>query len=219
MFSRVLVANRGEIAVRVIRAAARARDRGGCRVLDRGSRLAARRARRPGGLRRASRRERQLSEDLERHRRRRDDGVRSGASRLRVPRRDADFVRACDDSASAPWARPRTSSSRWATSCGEGRDARGLVYRCAGFGDQTGLAGLRRAAADTGFPILLKAAAGGGGKGMRTVTSADDLEDAFGAASAEADAAFGDGSIYVEKLVSPPATSRSRSCATPREAC
>jgi acetyl-CoA carboxylase, biotin carboxylase subunit len=66
-----------------------------------------------------------------------------------------------------------------------------------------GLADLRRAAADAGFPILLKATAGGGGKGMRVVTSEDDLEDAFGAASAEADAAFGDGSIYVEKLVSP----------------
>jgi acetyl-CoA carboxylase biotin carboxylase subunit len=67
----------------------------------------------------------------------------------------------------------------------------------------TGLADLRRAAVDAGFPILLKATAGGGGKGMRVVTSEDDLEDAFGAASAEADAAFGDGSIYVEKLVSP----------------
>jgi acetyl-CoA carboxylase biotin carboxylase subunit len=67
----------------------------------------------------------------------------------------------------------------------------------------TALADLRRAAVDAGFPILLKATAGGGGKGMRVVTSEDDLEDAFGAASAEADAAFGDGSIYVEKLVSP----------------
>jgi len=67
----------------------------------------------------------------------------------------------------------------------------------------TGLADLRRAASEAGFPILLKATAGGGGKGMRVVASEDDLEDAFGAASAEADAAFGDGSIYVEKLVSP----------------
>jgi acetyl-CoA carboxylase biotin carboxylase subunit len=67
----------------------------------------------------------------------------------------------------------------------------------------TGLTDLRRAAADAGFPVLLKATAGGGGKGMRVVVSEDDLEDAFGAASAEADAAFGEGSIYVEKLVSP----------------
>ena len=65
------------------------------------------------------------------------------------------------------------------------------------------LADLSRAASETGFPVLLKASAGGGGKGMRLVASAQELEDAFAAASTEADAAFGDGSIYVEKLVAP----------------
>jgi acetyl-CoA carboxylase biotin carboxylase subunit len=54
-----------------------------------------------------------------------------------------------------------------------------------------------------GFPILLKASAGGGGKGMRLVTAAEELEDAFGAAAAEAQAAFGDPRLYVEKAVSP----------------
>ncbi len=67
----------------------------------------------------------------------------------------------------------------------------------------TGLTDLRRAAEKTGFPVLLKASAGGGGKGMRLVSSAGDLDDAFASASAEAHAAFGDGSIYVEKLVVP----------------
>ena len=66
-----------------------------------------------------------------------------------------------------------------------------------------GLADLRRAAGDAGFPVLLKASSGGGGKGMRLVSTPDDLEDAYGAASAEAVAAFGDGSVYVEKLVTP----------------
>jgi acetyl-CoA carboxylase biotin carboxylase subunit len=65
------------------------------------------------------------------------------------------------------------------------------------------LAELRRAATDAGFPVLLKASAGGGGKGMRLVSSVGDLADAYGAASAEAEAAFGDGSVYVEKLVTP----------------
>jgi acetyl-CoA carboxylase, biotin carboxylase subunit len=66
-----------------------------------------------------------------------------------------------------------------------------------------GLSDLRRAANEAGFPVLLKAAAGGGGTGMRLVASEDELPDAFGAASAEADAAFGNGALYVEKLVSP----------------
>ena len=61
----------------------------------------------------------------------------------------------------------------------------------------------RAAATEAGFPILLKASAGGGGKGMRIVTSEDELESAYAAAALEADAAFGDGSLYVEKVVSP----------------
>jgi acetyl-CoA carboxylase, biotin carboxylase subunit len=52
-----------------------------------------------------------------------------------------------------------------------------------------------------GFPILLKAAAGGGGRGMRLVADAGELEGAFQTASAEAEAAFSDGSLYVEKAL------------------
>ena len=61
----------------------------------------------------------------------------------------------------------------------------------------------RSVAADLGYPVLLKAAAGGGGKGMRIVDAEDELEGAFQTAAAEADAAFGDASLYVEKLVRP----------------
>ena len=60
---------------------------------------------------------------------------------------------------------------------------------------------IRAAAAELGFPVLLKATAGGGGKGMRLVDDPEALDDAFAAASAEADAAFGDGSLYLEKVV------------------
>ena len=60
-----------------------------------------------------------------------------------------------------------------------------------------------RAAAAIVFPVLLKATAGGGGKGMRLVDYPDGLDDAFAAAAAEADAAFGDGSLYLEKVVAP----------------
>jgi acetyl-CoA carboxylase biotin carboxylase subunit len=65
------------------------------------------------------------------------------------------------------------------------------------------LEALRRAAQEVGYPVLLKAAAGGGGKGMRLVVDAEDLEGAFLAARAEADAAFGDDTLYLEKALTP----------------
>ena len=54
-----------------------------------------------------------------------------------------------------------------------------------------------------GYPVLLKAAAGGGGKGMRTATTEAELRQALDVAAREADHAFGDSSLYVEKLVDP----------------
>jgi len=65
------------------------------------------------------------------------------------------------------------------------------------------LAEARSLAAELDYPILLKAAAGGGGKGMRIVDGEADLEGDFQTAAAEAEAAFGDPSLYVEKLVRP----------------
>jgi acetyl-CoA carboxylase biotin carboxylase subunit len=62
------------------------------------------------------------------------------------------------------------------------------------------LAAARAVAARIGFPVLLKASAGGGGRGMRKVHEPDELEGSFNAASAEALAAFGNGELYVEKL-------------------
>jgi acetyl-CoA carboxylase, biotin carboxylase subunit len=59
----------------------------------------------------------------------------------------------------------------------------------------------RELAREVGFPLLLKAAAGGGGRGMRLVSDPDDLEPAFQTASAEAEAAFSDGSLYVERAI------------------
>ena len=59
------------------------------------------------------------------------------------------------------------------------------------------------AVAEIGLPVMLKAAAGGGGRGMRRVDRLEDLAEAMTAARREAAAAFGDGTIYVERLVSP----------------
>ena len=62
----------------------------------------------------------------------------------------------------------------------------------------------REAVAKTGFPAILKAAAGGGGKGMRVVGAPDEVRSAFEAAVREAEAAFGDGRVYVERFLERP---------------
>lgn len=56
----------------------------------------------------------------------------------------------------------------------------------------------------TGYPILIKASAGGGGKGMRIVNSPDELTDSIHRAMSEAESAFGDGSVFIEKFVTSP---------------
>ena len=55
-----------------------------------------------------------------------------------------------------------------------------------------------------GYPVLLKAAAGGGGRGMRKVYCREEVKDAFEAARAEAESCFGNGDMYVEKLIENP---------------
>ncbi len=58
-----------------------------------------------------------------------------------------------------------------------------------------------RIAAEFGYPVIIKASAGGGGRGMRVATSADEFEKQFRMASNEAESSFGDGSVYIEKYV------------------
>ena len=67
----------------------------------------------------------------------------------------------------------------------------------------TGLDDAREAADGVGYPVLLKATAGGGGKGMRLVRGPDELDSAYSTAALEAEAAFGDGSLYLEKAIAP----------------
>lgn len=61
----------------------------------------------------------------------------------------------------------------------------------------------KRAADRIGYPVMLKACAGGGGRGIRLIRSEDELEDAYHQATSEAISAFGDGSVYLEKYVFP----------------
>ncbi|WP_018699868.1 acetyl-CoA carboxylase biotin carboxylase subunit [Amorphus coralli] len=62
----------------------------------------------------------------------------------------------------------------------------------------------RRIADDIGYPVLVKAAAGGGGRGMKVARSPQELENALANARAEAQSAFGDSSVYLEKYLGTP---------------
>ena len=117
---------------------------------------------------------------------------------------NAEFVRACDDNNLVFVGPPADVVEQMGDKVRAKEAMRSAgVPLVPGSNGTAGLEELRQAAADAGFPVLLKAAAGGGGKGMRLVESEDELEGALAAASTEAEAAFGDGSVYVEKLVAP----------------
>ncbi len=62
----------------------------------------------------------------------------------------------------------------------------------------------KRIAADIGFPVIVKASSGGGGRGMKVALTADDIETAFRTARTEAKAAFGDDAVYIEKYLQKP---------------
>ena len=68
----------------------------------------------------------------------------------------------------------------------------------------TDIAEAQKRAAEVGFPILIKAAAGGGGKGMRIVNREEDFVEQMNLAVSEATSAFGDGSVFIERYVTSP---------------
>ena len=70
-----------------------------------------------------------------------------------------------------------------------------------GSGEIRAAADARRFAASAGYPVLMKASAGGGGRGMFVARADADIDDGFERASAEAEAAFGDGALFVERFV------------------
>src|SRR6185503_16173491 len=70
--------------------------------------------------------------------------------------------------------------------------------------EQASDAEVLKVAASVGYPLMLKAVAGGGGKGMRMVAAAADLPGALRAARSEAQSAFGDGAVYLERRIMTP---------------
>jgi len=203
---KILIANRGEIALRIIRA---------CRELeiesvavysdaDRGAPhvLAANEAYRLGP---APSVDSYLRGDLVLK-----IAAESGADALHPGygflSENAGFAEACE-SADIKFIGPTASAMRALGSKTRARQAADAVGMPRVPGSTTGLASLDEAllvAAEIGYPVMLKAAAGGGGKGMRAVLGSGEMESAYHGARSEAERAFGSSEVYLEKLVQQP---------------
>jgi len=204
MFKKVLIANRGEIAVRVIRAC---KELGISTVAvfseaDRNA-MHVRYADEAYLLGPAPSRESYLRMDklLEIAKLAEVDAVHPGYGFLAEK---ADFSQACKD-AGICFIGPRPSAI---ASMGDKAVARATVRKAGvpvvpGTESEGGLSDdeIFAIAPTIGYPLLIKATAGGGGKGMREVNAPADLPVALAAARREAEAAFGDGTVYLEKLI------------------
>src|SRR5271169_924987 len=203
---KVLIANRGEIALRVIRACREMglatvavysdADRGALHVLhaDEAYRLGP-----------APAAESYLRADLilDVARQAGADAIHPGYGFLSE---NAEFAEA-SAAAGVTFIGPPASAMRVLGSKTKARQAADAAKMPRVPGSVTGLAGVaeaQRVAAGIGYPVMLKAAAGGGGKGMRAVVKADELAAAFAAASSEAERSFGSGEVYLEKLIERP---------------
>jgi acetyl-CoA carboxylase, biotin carboxylase subunit len=205
-FRKVLIANRGEIAVRVARAL-RELGIGSVAVysdVDRAS-MHVRLADEAAHIGPAPSTESYLNIEriLDAARRHNADAIHPGYGFLSE---NADFAAACER-AGIEFIGPSAASIR---AMGSKTEARKLA-QSAGVpvvpGTERGLSGGAEAAGiaeGIGYPVILKAAAGGGGRGMRRVDSPAELESALRDASSEAERAFRSGEIYVEKYLTRP---------------
>jgi acetyl-CoA carboxylase, biotin carboxylase subunit len=206
---KILIANRGEIAVRVVRA---------CRDLGLGAVAVFSECDRAA-----------------RHVRMADEAVALGGnapadSYLRIDRiihaaqvtgadavhpgygflsENADFASACRDAGltfigPTPEAVARVGSKTTARQIARSAGVPVVTGTEMPFGPDAPVADLADAAARIGYPVLIKAVAGGGGKGMRVVGSAEDLQGAIRLARSEAATAFGDSSVYLERFLQRP---------------
>jgi acetyl-CoA carboxylase biotin carboxylase subunit len=205
-FSKILIANRGEIAVRVIRAA-REMGIGTVAVYSEPDRAAlhVRLADEAYAIGPAPSRDSYLRID-----RILDVAKRSGADAIHPGygflSENAGFAQACAD-AGVVFIGPPPSAI---TAMGEKTAARRVAVEAGvpvvpgalhPLADQEAiLAEARR----IGYPLMLKAAAGGGGKGLRLVAKAEELESSVARARSEAQSAFGDDSLYIEKAITKP---------------
>jgi 3-methylcrotonyl-CoA carboxylase alpha subunit len=119
---------------------------------------------------------------------------------------NAEFAQAVID-AGLIWVGPRPSQHHrdGPEGCGQEIDGRGGRARHPRlYGRESGPAFLKPSAAEIGYPVLIKAVAGGGGKGMRKVEDAADFADALASCQREATASFGNAHVLIEKYIQRP---------------
>ncbi len=204
MFSRVLVANRGEIAVRVIRAlheldveavavySTADEDALHVRLADRAVRI---------GPPAAAQSYLNIAAIISAATTTGCQAVHPGYGFLSE---NDEFVLACEDNDLVFVGPPADVMARMGDKAHAKAEMRAAGVPLVPGAEGTATPAEARAAADElGYPVLLKAAAGGGGRGMRLVNGPDELAAAYAQASNEAMAAFSDGSLYVEKAISP----------------
>ena len=205
MFNKVLIANRGEIAVRVIRAL-REMGIGSVAVYSAADRAAlhVRMADEAAFIGPAPSSESYLRVDrlLEAAAKHGAEAIHPGYGFLSE---NADFAAACE-AAGLVFIGPSSDSIR---RLGSKTEARALAKKAGtpiapGTGGVTDLDEARRVAGEIGYPVLIKAAAGGGGKGMRRVDSEAGLEAALRDASSEAERSFKSSEVFIEKLLIDP---------------
>lgn len=203
MFKKILIANRGEIAVRVIRAC---RELGITSVavysdVDRAS-LHVRKADEAYQLGSAAAAESYLNIEkiIEAAKASRADAIHPGYGFLSE---NSAFAQACSD-AEIKFIGPTASAMQMMGSKTHAREQMAKAGLPIVPGTSRPLQSPEEGleiASRIGYPILLKAAAGGGGKGMRLVHEPADLTSALQSATSEARRAFGDGSVYIEKAI------------------
>ena len=205
MFKKILIANRGEIAVRVLRAC-RELGIGSVAVyseVDRAS-LHVLQADEAYSIGPAPARESYLNIPrlLEAARRSRAEAVHPGYGFLSE---NADFARACEQ-AGLKFIGPPASAMEMMGSKTRARQAMQAANVALVPGSSRGLEWEQavQTASEIGYPVMLKAAAGGGGKGMRLVRAPEELRSAFDTARSEAERAFGDNEVYLEKYLEDP---------------
>jgi acetyl-CoA carboxylase biotin carboxylase subunit len=205
MFKKILIANRGEIAVRVIRAC---REMGVSPVavfsdVDRGA-LHVSKADEAYSIGAAAAAESYLNigKIIETARRCGAEAIHPGYGFLSE---NAKFARACGE-AGIKFIGPPPAAMELMGSKTRARQAMqaAKVPFVPGSARGLTLAEARDVAADIGYPVMIKAAAGGGGKGMRMVRAEGDLASAFETAQSEAQRAFHDSEVYLEKLIENP---------------